>query len=190
MFNFFGKKQKIVEGSTSEKELAYLVKMVNKLAEGDVVIEVGSHRGRSAIAMGKAAKQNKSKVYAIDPHLQFRGVNGRVFGPADLAYMYHAIVEHDVGEFVFVVCLHSTAAAQAWDDMSVSLVFLDGDHSPGAVRADADAWSSKIKTGGVIAFHDSSLPGVSETIDLLEADPKWSRCGVAGSIVALKREDV
>lgn len=190
MIKLFRKKQiVVVEGSTSDEELAFLAECVSELKKDDTVVEVGSHRGRSAIAMGKVAQMNGARVYAIDPHLPFVGVNGREFGPADLDYMYRALVENGVGESVFVVSLQSTQAARAWDDSSVSLLFLDGDHSAEAVRADVEAWSSKIRIGGVIAFHDSYLDGVKACIDKLISSELWSRVGEVGSIVAIRRND-
>ena len=178
-----------VEGSTSKEELKFLQVCVGELSRGSVVVEIGSHRGRSAIAMGKIAIDRGVLVYAVDPHLPFTGVNGREFGPTDLDYMYGALVEHGVGESVFVVSLKSTKAAMAWDDSSVDLLFLDGDHSDAAVRADVSAWSSKIRPGGKIAFHDSYLDGVKSTILELESTGYWSRVNEAGSIVALCRND-
>lgn len=179
-----------MEGSTSKEELKFLQECVGKLTRGSVVVEIGSHRGRSAIAMGKIAKDRGVLVYAVDPHLPFTGINGREFGPADLDYMYGALVEHGVGESVFIVSLQSNKAAMAWDDSSVDLLFLDGDHSVAAVRADVSAWSEKIRPGGLIAFHDSYLDVVGSAISELELTGSWSRVNEVGSIVALCRNNV
>jgi hypothetical protein len=70
------------------------------------------------------------------------------------------------------------------------LLFLDGDHSVAAVRADVSAWSEKIRPGGLIAFHDSYLDVVGSAISELELTGSWSRVNEVGSIVALCRNNV
>lgn len=192
MFKLLRKKKNaptVVEGSTSQEELKYLQDLVGGLSSEDVVVEVGSHRGRSAVAMGKVAKEVGVRVYAVDPHLPFVGVNGREFGPSDLAYMYNVVSEQGVGESVFIVSLESVKAARAWDDGCVSLLFLDGDHSEQGVAADVQAWSSKIRLNGVIAFHDSPLDGVARAIDVLVSTGAWVKTGGVGTIIALTKKD-
>ena len=39
---------------------------------------------------------------------------------------------------------------------SVDLLFIDGDHSYGAVRADWENYHSLVRRGGIVAFHDAS----------------------------------
>jgi hypothetical protein len=44
-----------------------------------------------------------------------------------------------------------------WRGPSVDLVFIDGDHSPQACRADWDVWHPHVRPGGAVAFHDARL---------------------------------
>lgn len=48
----------------------------------------------------------------------------------------------------------SVSAASLIRDRSLDLVFIDGDHSYGAVQQDILAWMPKIKSGGIICGHD------------------------------------
>lgn len=44
--------------------------------------------------------------------------------------------------------------------LSVDFVYIDGDHSEGAVRADLEAWWPLLYSGGMMAGHDFEDPGV------------------------------
>jgi hypothetical protein len=48
----------------------------------------------------------------------------------------------------------SVEAATHFPDGSLDLVFIDGDHSYEAVRADIAAWKPKVRHGGVLSGHD------------------------------------
>lgn len=50
--------------------------------------------------------------------------------------------------------LPSLRAAAVLPDGGLDLVFLDGDHSYDAVKADIEAWLPKVRRGGVLAGHD------------------------------------
>jgi predicted O-methyltransferase YrrM len=187
--NILHKSRDQVEGSTTNDELIHLQKMVGLLKKGSTVVEVGSHRGRSAIAMAKVAKKNdSSRVYAVDPHLPFTGVNGREFGPLDQEYMYRAITEAGVGCYLFVVSLTSEGVSNAWGDEEVDLVFLDGDHSAEGVNKDVSIWASKLRKDGFLAFHDSNLEAVKSCVSKLVESGDWVEFEVVNSITALKRK--
>jgi hypothetical protein len=48
----------------------------------------------------------------------------------------------------------SLEAAEKLPDQSLDLVFLDGDHSYSAVKADIEAWLPKVRRGGILSGHD------------------------------------
>jgi predicted O-methyltransferase YrrM len=48
----------------------------------------------------------------------------------------------------------SVSAASLIRDKSLDLVFIEADHSYGAVRKDILAWMPKVKSGGIICGHD------------------------------------
>lgn len=53
----------------------------------------------------------------------------------------------------------STEAAKDFQDGSLDVVFIDGDHSDEGVRADVLAWFPKVKKGGYLGGHDWRTPG-------------------------------
>jgi hypothetical protein len=61
----------------------------------------------------------------------------------------------------------SVSCADAVEDESLSMVYLDADHSYEGVRADLKVWLPKIRKGGIIAGHDYLNPdyGVRQAVD-------------------------
>jgi predicted O-methyltransferase YrrM len=50
-------------------------------------------------------------------------------------------------------------AAQFFDHQQVDVLFLDGDHSYEGVKRDFEMYSSLVRPGGIIAFHDTIVAG-------------------------------
>lgn len=62
----------------------------------------------------------------------------------------------------------SPAVADTFKANSLDFVYIDGDHSGEAVRADIEAWLPKVKPGGYICGHDydrKKWPGLCEAVD-------------------------
>ncbi len=73
--------------------------------------------------------------------------------------------------FVKLLVKPSVEAATHFPDGHFDCVFLDGDHSEGAVLADIAAWRAKVKPGGYLAGDDYIAPwGVIAAVD--EAFPE------------------
>lgn len=157
-----------IDGQISRVEAKILMDLAKSTPPETVIVEIGSYRGRSTIALAFGTLEGAgNRVYAIDPHLKFQGILGGCFGPADQAEFYHNVVSANVGEIVSVVSLPSIAAARSWRDRNVSLLWVDGDHSYKAVREDFEAWEAYVISGGTIAFHDNTAPGVQTLIQEL-----------------------
>lgn len=145
------------EGSIYPEECHLLFELASCLDEG-CVVEIGSHRGRSTIALGLGSQRGGSvPVYAVEPHVPFRGVLGKEFGPYDKAEFFRNVSFAGVGEVVFLINLKSEDSAKAWD-RPISLLWIDGDHTYEAVKTDCACWEPFVKTNGLIAFHDTGDP--------------------------------
>jgi hypothetical protein len=59
---------------------------------------------------------------------------------------------------------YSLDAAKMVDDESLDFVFIDGDHSYEAVKADIDAWLPKVKPKGYIIGHDIHFDTVKSAV--------------------------
>jgi predicted O-methyltransferase YrrM len=154
-----------VEGQISRGEARKLVELAKCTLPKRVIVEVGTYRGRSTIALAFGSLLGSAnRVYAVDPHVEFRGVLGGGFGPQDQEELYRNLVWAGVGKIVAVVSLPSKAAARCWTERNIGLLWIDGDHSEAAVLEDYESWSPFISDEGILAFHDSSVPGVKKVL--------------------------
>jgi len=146
-----------------EEEL--LTRLAREVEEG-CIVEIGSWRGMSTIALAKGAQV---PVYAIEPHEQFTGVLGGTFGPIDRRAFFENLLRAGVVEQVRLVNLSSEVVTPGWQ-MPVGLLWIDGDHRYEAVRRDFDSWEPHLR--GKVAFHDAIQPtlGPFRLIDELLAD--------------------
>jgi len=127
--------------------------LILSMPPGCVVAEIGVFRGKNAEVILHSrpkelhlidgwAKQTGS--YAIDP------VNEK-----DLEEAYKSVREKfSVYPWVKVVRAWSLEAAKGYADEYFDWIYLDGDHTFDAVRADLEAWWPKVKSGGCLFGHD------------------------------------
>lgn len=125
-------------------------------------VEIGSYCGRSSVALGMAAKEEGTVLFAVDPH---RGnpemdqgrechdaeVWGREHG--SLSVLVDTIRAHDLEGTVIPVV--GSGEAFALTGIRPGLVFIDADHSYPGVRGDFDTWSRLLAEGGLLALHDA-----------------------------------
>lgn len=157
-----------IEGHISKSEAKQLMLLAQHVQHNTVVVEIGSYRGRSTVALAYGSfRGNRNRVYAIDPYVEFQGLYGGCFGPQDLAKLYRNLLKYKVEDIVSVVSLFSVNAAKGWVAQNVGLLFIDGDHRYEAVQADYNAWAKFVMKDGIIVFHDSDTPDVKRYIDEL-----------------------
>jgi hypothetical protein len=74
--------------------------------------------------------------------------------------------------------MSSLCAARITADKSLDVIFLDGDHTYDAVKADIEAWLPKLKAGGVLCGHDYGIfPGVEKAVEEIFANKRLSVMG-------------
>lgn len=127
------------------------------------VVEVGSWKGRStiALAMGIGARPGKGVVIAVDPHQGSAAHNA--YGEGDtFAQFEYNVQRAGVADLVEAVRDTSASARERVPDRSVDLLFVDGSHELEDVLTDIDVWTPALRPGATVAFHDSiSFPGVA-----------------------------
>jgi hypothetical protein len=167
-----------------EPEADLLTRLASEVDEG-CIVEVGSWRGMSTIALAKRARV---PVYAIEPHEHFTGVLGGTFGPDDRRAFFENLLRARVVEKVRLVNLSSEVVAPGWR-LPVGLLWIDGDHRYEAVRRDLTCWEPHLR--GKVAFHDAIQPtlGPFRLIEELLADGYELVEHVQGTKV-LQRPDV
>lgn len=181
-----------LEGMVSAAEFAFLGDHAASVENG-CIVEVGSWRGKSAIALALGAARSKAPqppmVYCVEPHANAVGVYGGRFGPADRKAFYRAMLDADMAERIALVNLSSAEAAIGFKK-PIGLIFIDGDHTEAGVEADVKGWLPHLAAGGLVLFDDAldENIGPAKVIKRLLATGDYDHVGEVGKIVAIRRK--
>lgn len=153
-----------IEGYISDKELFTLFDYSRNLSLDAPIIEIGSYKGKSTLALAIGAMQGKgNRVYAIDPHEDFIGINGGKYGSNDLESKLKAITKYGLGQRIYPICLNSEQVASVWNK-EIALLWIDGDHSQKAVESDYLGFYKWVQKDGFVVFHDCNMETVASVI--------------------------
>jgi len=158
-----------VEGQITAQELHKLFSIAKSAGKGGLILEIGSYRGKSTLALAMGAKHSGARIYSIDPHEEFTGVAGGKYGPPDLARKIENIAKFELGEIIFPICMSSHDVGRVWNKQ-IDVLWIDGDHSFEGVKGDYDLFSPFVKKNGLLLFHDSEMEGVKKTISLINPE--------------------
>lgn len=170
-------------------EEAELLYHLAREAAGGCIVEVGSYRGRSTVALALGAADGaRAPVYAIEPHETFVGALGGEFGPRDRAAFFRTMLRTGCYRNVRLVNLTSEVVASGWH-LPIALLWIDGDHTYEGVRRDFDSWSPHLTADATIAFDDTDHEDLgphrvlSELLDSGQVEPR----AAVGKVVAVRR---
>lgn len=124
------------------------------------VVEVGSWAGRTALNFLRAAAAGLDvRVYCVD---HWRGSpddrTGLLAGECDVWAAFCRNAGRRLFDTVIPCVGESLEWAKVWP-FAADLVFLDAGHDYDSVRADIDAWATRVRPGGVLCGHDYGVPG-------------------------------
>ncbi len=153
------------EGFTKESELELLHELASTMLPGCVVVEVGSWKGRSTLAICEGLDGLAgATLVAVDT---FDGdAEVHQYAPRQTAGSVRAEFERNTAGYGFLRVLQadSHVAAREFDDASVDWVFIDAAHDYRSVVGDIRAWARTIKPGGLISGHDYGRSGVTDAV--------------------------
>ncbi len=154
MFDF-NKATENVGGWLTEAEGLFLYNTARKIKKENVVIEVGSWKGRSTICLVNGSQDgNKIKIFAVDPHVG-SSEHHRMFGKVDTFEEFKRNI-NKAGIAQFIVPIRDTSENAAENvNQRIEFAFIDGAHEYSSVKLDLKAWFPKVMNGGILAFHDS-----------------------------------
>jgi len=122
----------------------------------DTAIEIGTWRGEYAIKMINTLKPNN--FFAVDPYRIFPGMvsaPGNEYNSQDaldkLSKTVTELLESNGGKLIRTV---SAEACKQFDDNSVDVVYVDGDHTYEGVKTDIECWWPKVKPGHILCGDD------------------------------------
>lgn len=154
-----------VKGFLAEDEGRALFDAALSVAALAPCLEVGSYCGKSSVFLGVACRARNSFLYALDHH---RGSEehqlGEEYHDKDLYHVADEVIDSfpefrrtlrrfELENVVIPVVTASAVAATAWS-APLSLVFIDGGHSPAMSMADCISWSKFVIPKGIMAVHD------------------------------------
>lgn len=151
-----------VEGFTKRSELELLRRLASEMPPNALVVEVGSHRGRSTIAIAAGLEAVAgARLFAVDPFTGDPSWQGKTD-----ATEARRLFERNTKalSFLEVVQAPSVEAAGRFESSSVDWVFIDGLHDYRSVCEDIRAWSPKMKPGGLMSGHDYGRAGVTDAV--------------------------
>ena len=132
---------------------------ISSLAAGKTVLELGSHFGRSTVALASTARI----VHAVDWHM-----GDLHAGQCDSAAVFVAnITKYNVrGKVAFHMSKFEDILPLFRPGL-FDFTFIDALHTKEAVETDAKSVLPLMKPRGIIAFHDYGLPqfGVTQAVD-------------------------
>jgi hypothetical protein len=127
---------------------------------GSLIVEIGSHQGRSTVVLAAAARAAGATVAAIDPF-----VDGAMFGGPATRDKFEANVEAaGLRDVVRLIAERSTAVRPCWA-VAIGVLYIDGKHDYWTVSDDL-LWTRSVVAGGHVLVHDA-YSSVGVTLALL-----------------------
>jgi predicted O-methyltransferase YrrM len=132
-------------------------------------VEVGTWKGRSAAFMAVEISNSGKKIKfecvdtwqgtIDDGHLEDHHVKNGT--------LYEHFIQNmlPVKDFYTPIIKSSIEAAHSYKDNSLDFVFIDAAHDYENVKADINAWLSKVKVDGILAGHDMFHPPVAKAVN-------------------------
>ena len=150
-----------IPGWLTRREANLLYNFARRCTGKGVILEIGSWKGKSTVCLAQGSRDGAGvPVHAVDP---FTGSSehGQVF---TFPEFQDNIQRSGVSSLIVPHKKTSEGAAQGWTK-PIELLWIDGAHEEEFVRLDYTLWAPHLVQGGVIAFHDSTDPGVWPVID-------------------------
>lgn len=184
-----------VEGWFSPEQVARVVERASQVPATGRIVEIGSFRGRSMVAIARSAPDGVD-IVAIDPHA------GNDRGPQEIEGFED---EAAVDSKVFLTNLERAGVRdrvtyvrkfshEALDDVEgpIDMLHVDGAHRYGPASDDIATWGARVVDGGSVLIHDS-FSSVGVTLALatkLTFSGRWRYVGRSRSLAEYRRERV
>lgn len=147
-----------IGGWLTEAQAATLWHEARAVPPGGLIVEIGSHQGRSTVVLAAAAPQ--ARLVAIDPF-----VGGAMFGGLATREKFVANLERTgLAGRVELRQARSTELRPSWTE-PIGFLYIDGKHDYWTLSDDL-RWSEFLPTGGRLCIHDA-YSSIGVTLGLL-----------------------
>ncbi|MEG4859827.1 class I SAM-dependent methyltransferase [Microcoleus sp. K1-B6] len=144
-----------IEGFMVPGQEEYLFNKVKSLSKDAVIVEIGSYKGRSTVAMAYACIGTNRKIYCIDTW------DGNDIDFPDRNFFeiwQHNVQTNGLYEYVVPLQGYSHQVLSQWSELTgankINFIFIDGSHQFLDVLKDFELSFPLLKEDGWIAFHD------------------------------------
>lgn len=139
-------------GQIDMQYLLYACQLCSQDGIEGACVEVGCFRGVTTRLLATA--RYPALTVAVDPYFGYGG-DARDYELFRLATEGLDNIKH--------MRMTSGDAFRAWKDGPVAVVFIDAVHNYPNTRFDLEAWGSMLRSGGIIAAHDTDNPAFAGT---------------------------
>ena len=173
-----------MDGWCSVEKAKWLASRI--LTEGiEHVVEIGVFAGRSLLPMALAMKalnngieRGKGIVIGIDPYTMESALEGvqpeeneRWWKQQNIE-RYAVLAQQKIdalglNDFCILMVETSQQALALFEDESIGLLHIDGNHSPDVAVRDVETWLPKVSPGGVIVLDDTDWATVQKAREIL-----------------------
>lgn len=137
-----------VPGWLTEAQARLLWDTAGSLPPTPLVVEIGSHQGRSTLMLAARARSKHGTVVAIDPF-----VDGRLFGGARTRDLFEQnVARAGLTGTVELLAEYSTRALPSWS-RRVDYLYIDGKHDYWTLSNDL-RWARHMPPGSPMLVHD------------------------------------
>lgn len=154
-----------IHGWCTLEKAKKLIEVVEKL-KPDICVEIGVFGGASLIPQALALSKNKKgKIYGIDPWTNESALEEMVsaehrkwWKDLDIEYVYKECLRNieklGIKKYCEIIRDKSENVHNKFQDESVDVLHIDGNHSEALSYKDAVLYLPKVKKGGYIMFDD------------------------------------
>ncbi len=169
---------------STRRERFQLFQLATHVPRGGTALEIGSHIGSSALFLCAGLNRGGGHLFCVDTWSNETMPDG----VKDTFAEFRRNTERFTA-MITPVRKRSERLQPTDCGTRVDLVFIDGDHSEMAVRADLKTVGAWVPIGGRIAFHDVSdaFPGVGVVIGEALASSHWRLEGLVDSLGWIRR---
>ncbi len=137
-----------IPGWLTEEQARLLFDAARDLPAEPLLLEIGSHQGKSTVVLATAARAHGGRVVAVDPF-----VDGRLFGGASTRDKFEGNVqEAALTDTVELLPEYSTRARPTWS-RDLDYLYIDGKHDYWTLSDDLK-WARHLPVGAPVLVHD------------------------------------
>jgi predicted O-methyltransferase YrrM len=147
-------------------ELKTFIPYVMSLSHGSRVVEIGTYTGRSTSVYFQVQKDLNLDIHVIDC---------LYWNPEFAVHVFwNDLVVKNFNEVPFTYHKKESDLVAATWAMPIDFLYIDGWHDAPQVDRDFSNWLPHVKSGGILACHDSTYPGVISCLDRFVKAANWT----------------